>query len=432
MAKISVSGAGYVGLTAAACLADLGNDVVVVDVSAARIRTLRAGRVPFFEPGLQEAIDRAVRAGRLSFTTSYRKAIPGVEYAFLAVGTPSKRNGEADDSAIREAASAIARHLTGPVIVVNKSTVPIGTADLVARLMTRSQRGHTVTVVSNPEFLREGSAIMDFTRPDRVVIGAADTSTAERVARLYAPLGARLLLTDIYTAEMIKYASNALLATKISFINEMARIAELIRADIKVVAEGIGLDRRIGPDFLEAGVGFGGSCLPKDVRALAGIARRHGHHPELLETVMTINRDQRRLVVEKLRRAVGRLRGKTVGIWGLAFKPNTDDMRDAPSLDIIKELRRQGARVRAYDPAIRSLPRALLPGVVLGDDPYAVANGADAVILVTEWNEFKELDLERVKASMRQPVLVDGRNLYDPADMRRLGFAYRGIGRRQS
>jgi UDPglucose 6-dehydrogenase len=429
MARISVSGTGYVGLVLAACLADLGNEVSAIDTDVPRIRLLRSGHVPLYEPGLKEAIDRNVAASRLSFTSSYREAIPGSEYAFIAVGTPAKRNGEADVSHVREAATAIADDLEGPIVVVSKSTVPIGTADLVSNVFAKVNGRHRVDVVSNPEFLREGAALFDFMNPDRVVIGAASREVAERVAKLYEPLGAPILITDIYTAEMIKYASNALLATKISFINEMGRISERIGADIRTVAEGVGLDKRIGPQFLEAGIGFGGSCLPKDVKALAGIAKRHGLHPELLESVMAINSDQRRIVIEKLQECLGPLRGRVVGLWGLAFKPNTDDLRDAPSIDIAKLLRRRGARVRAYDPVVGVAAKGVVPGIEIRRDAYAAARGADAVVLVTEWNEFRQIDLDRVRRSMKRPVLVDGRNIYDPAEMRRIGFIYRGIGR---
>lgn len=429
MAKIAICGSGYVGLTAAACLADLGNLVYALDNDPKRIRALRAGRMPIFEPGLQEAVARNAAAGRLLFTTSYRVALAGADFAFIAVGTPSRPGGEADVTHVRDAATAIAADLDGPLIVVNKSTVPIGTADLVAKVIASKNGRYPVVVLSNPEFMREGQALHDFMHPDRIIIGSSDRASAERFANLYEPLGAPVLITDIYTAEMIKYSANALLATKISFINEMARIAELFGADIKVIAEGMGLDKRIGPQFLDAGLGFGGSCLPKDIRALTSIARRHGHHPELLAAVIAINDDQRSVVLNKLRECLGSLRGKTIGLWGLSFKPNTDDLRDAPSLEIARQLRRAGARVRAYDPAARTQAKRLLRGVDVRRDPYAVARGADAIVLVTEWNEFRQLDLERVQKSMRSAILIDGRNVYEPREMRRLGFTYRGIGR---
>ena len=422
-------GAGYVGLTTAACLADLGNDVIVVDIDAAKIDRLRSHRMHFFEPGLLEVVERNTGAGRLSFTTSFEEGVPGAEYVFLAVSTPEGEGGQADVSAVEKAAGAIGRAMDGPLVIVNKSTVPIGTGDLVSEIVAASNSSHPAKVASNPEFLREGSALQDFMNPDRVVIGAHDRAVAELVAKLYEPLQAPILITDIYTAEMIKYASNAFLATRISFINEIARIAERVNADVKVVAEGMGLDRRIGALFLDAGIGYGGSCFPKDVKALAAIAERYDYHPELLTAVMDINQDQRQLVVEKVEQCLGELTGQVVGLLGLAFKPNTDDMREAPSLDIAKLLLARGAVVRAYDPAAMDKSRAILPELDYRRDAYAVADGADGLIVVTEWNEFRNLDLGRVMRSMRRPVLVDGRNIYDPTGMRSLGFVYRGIGR---
>jgi len=418
-----------VGLTTAACLADLGNEVVVVDIDAAKVEQLNQHQIHFYEPGLLEVVQRNTRAGRLSFTTSFAEAIPGAEFVFMAVSTPEGEGGQADVSAVEKAAGAIADAMNGPLVIVNKSTVPIGTGDLVSQIVAGHNGTHGVRVVSNPEFLREGSAIQDFMNPDRVVIGAHDRAVAEMVARLYEPLDAPVLITDIYTAEMIKYASNAFLATRISFINEIARIAERVNADVKVVAEGMGLDRRIGALFLDAGIGFGGSCFPKDVKALAAIAEKYDYHPELLTAVMEINQDQRQLVVDKVEQCLGELSGQVVGLLGLAFKPNTDDMREAPSLDIAKLLLLRGATVRAYDPAAVDKARGLLPELDYLANPYAVADGADALIVVTEWNEFRNLDLSRIKRSMRRPVLVDGRNIYDPGEMRELGFVYRGIGR---
>jgi UDPglucose 6-dehydrogenase len=429
LSGIGVAGAGYVGLTTAACLADLGNDVCVVDVDENKVRRLRRHQIPFFEPGLQEVVERNSRAGRLRFTSSYPDAMAGVQFFFIAVSTPEGEGGQADVSAVERAAASIAQSMQGPLVIVNKSTVPIGTGDMVSETVRRHNGQFPVEVVSNPEFLREGSALVDFMRPDRVVIGAHNQAAAERVAELYKPLEARVLLTDIYTAEMIKYASNAFLATRISFINEVARIAERVDADIKVVAEGMGLDRRIGAHFLDAGLGFGGSCFPKDVKALAAIAERYDYHPELLHAVIDINRDMRMLAVDKLRECLGTFRHQVIGLLGLAFKPNTDDLRQAPSLDIARLLLSKGASVRAYDPAAMAGAKVLLPDVEYRRNAYAVARGADALLLVTEWNEFKQLDMTRIKRSMKRPVLVDGRNVYDPAKMRQLGFVYRGIGR---
>jgi UDPglucose 6-dehydrogenase len=430
MSRVAVIGAGYVGLTTAACLADLGNQVTVVDIDADKIAQLERKHVPIYEPGMQELVERNASAGRLRFTTSYRDAVPGAEYAIIAVSTPEGEGGEADLSYIEAAASSIADAMDGPLVVVNKSTVPPLTGDMVSNVLQQRQTEHKATVVSNPEFLREGSAIHDFMHPDRVVVGSHDREAAEKVANLYAPLEAPVLITpNIYTAEMVKYASNAFLATRISFINEIARISERVGADAKLVAEGMGLDKRIGPSFLEAGIGWGGSCFGKDVSALTAVAEGFNYHPELLHAVSDINRDQRMLVIDKLREILDELPGRIIGMLGLSFKPNTDDMRDAPSIDIAKVLLAAGAEVRAYDPAAIERARTLLPEVEFLKDAYQVAAGADAVVLVTEWNEFRQLDMARVKQLMRHPVVVDGRNIYDPVAMRNLGFTYRGIGR---
>ncbi len=429
MSRIAAVGAGYVGLTTAACLADLGNDVAVVDIDESKVRSLREFRVPFYEPGLQELVERNASAGRLSFTTSYEDAIPGTEFVFIAVATPEGEGGQADLRYVEAATVAVARSMDGPLVIVNKSTVPIGTGDFVSQIMARENGSHQVQVVSNPEFLREGSALTDFMHPDRVIIGAHSLDAARLVAKLYEPLNAPVLIYDIYSAEMVKYASNAFLATRISFINEIARICERVNADARLVAEGMGLDHRIGPHFLEAGIGYGGSCFPKDVKALSAIAERFDYHPEMLHAVMAINRDQRVVAVEKLRECLESLEGRVIGLLGLSFKPNTDDMREAPSIEIARLLLSAGAQVRAYDPAAAGRARSILPDVDYREDAYSMAGGADALIVVTEWNEFRQLDLARIKASMRRPVLVDGRNIYDPETMRELGFVYRGIGR---
>jgi UDPglucose 6-dehydrogenase len=430
LSRVAVIGAGYVGLTTAACLADLGNDVVVVDVNRAKIELLLKHQVPFYEPGLAELVQRNAESRRLRFTTSYADAIPGAEYAIIAVSTPEGEGGEADLSYVESAAGSIADHMTGPLVVVNKSTVPPLTGDMVSEVLKRRNSRHLAHVVSNPEFLREGSAIQDFMHPDRVVVGGHDREAAEKVAKLYEPLEAPIVITpNIYTAEMVKYASNAFLAARISFINEIARICERVDADAKLVAEGMGLDRRIGPHYLDAGIGYGGSCFPKDVKALAALAERFDYHPELLHAVMAINRDQRMLVIDKLRDLLESLNNKVIGLLGLAFKPNTDDLREAPSIDIAKVLLAAGAHVRGYDPAAMERMRAILPELEYTKDSYELAAGADALVVVTEWNEFRHLDLGRIKASMRRPVIVDGRNIYVPAEMRELGFTYRGVGR---
>ena len=403
---------------------------MVVDVNREKIAQLKGHQVPFYEPGLNELVERNATAGRLRFTTAYEDAVPGAEYAIIAVSTPEGEGGEADLSYVEAAATSIANSMDGPLVVVNKSTVPPLTGDMVSSVLRKSNRGHSAAVVSNPEFLREGSAIQDFMHPDRVVIGSHDRAAAEKVARLYAPLASKILITpNIYTAEMVKYASNAFLAARISFINEIARISERVGADAKLVAEGMGMDKRIGPSFLDAGIGYGGSCFPKDVKALAALAERFDYHPELLQAVMDINRDQRMVVIDKLRECLEELPGRVIGLLGLAFKPNTDDLREAPSLDIAKVLLAAGALVRAYDPAAMEGSRRILPDIEYMNDAYQTAAGADAVVVVTEWNEFRYLDLGRVKQSMRRPVVIDGRNIYDPAAMRDLGFTYRGIGR---
>ena len=430
MSKVAVIGAGYVGLTTAACLADLGNQVTVVDVDQEKIALLRRNQVPFYEPGIQELVERNAKARRLAFTTSYADAVPGAEYAIIAVSTPEGEGGEADLSYVEAAASSIADAMDGPLVVINKSTVPPLTGDMVSAVLKRRNSEFAAAVVSNPEFLREGSAIQDFMHPDRVVVGSHDREAAEKVATLYAPLEAPILITpNIYTAEMVKYASNAFLATRISFINEIARISERVGADAKLVAEGMGLDKRIGPTYLDVGLGWGGSCFPKDVAALTAFAENFNYHPQLLHAVMDINRDQRMLVIDKLRECLEELPGKVIGLLGLAFKPNTDDMREAPSVDIAKVLLAAGAELRAYDPAAMERSRTLLPDVEYLKDAYQVASGGDALVLVTEWNEFRQLDMARVKQLMRRPVMVDGRNIYDPAVMRTLGFTYRGVGR---
>ena len=430
MSRIAVVGAGYVGITTAVCLADLGNQVCVVDVDEAKVGRLQSGELTFSEPGLAEIMERNLGAGRLDFTTSYRAAIPEAEFAFIAVSTPEGEDGQADIRAVESAARSIAATIAGPLIVVNKSTVPIGTGDVVGSLLGRASVEHRVRVVSNPEFLREGSAVHDFMHPDRIVLGSHDAEAAEIVGRLYAPLGCQsVLVTDIYTAELIKYASNAFLATKISFINEIAKIADQVDADIEIVAQGMGLDPRIGRHFLSAGLGFGGSCFPKDVKALDAIGRRGAGHSGLLQAVLEINSGQRALVVDRLRDRLGSLEGAVIGLLGLAFKPDTDDMREAPSIDIATALVAAGAEVVAYDPAAMPVAKHLLPQLTYLRNPYAVAQGADALVLITEWNEFRELDFARLRRLMRRPVLIDGRNIFDPRRMRDLGFLYSGIGR---
>lgn len=430
MEQICVIGVGYVGLVTGACFADLGNRVIALDVNEKRIEGLKQGIMPIYEPGLKELVERNMRAGRLFFTTSYAEALAGSGYVFIAVGTPSGVNGEADMQYVAAAARGIAENMTGPLIIVNKSTVPVGTGDWVADIVRAAQpRPLPFAVVSCPEFLREGTAIADFMNPHRTVLGSFDRQAAEKVAQLHLPLNAPIVITDLRTAEMIKYASNAFLATKISFINEIADICEALGADVREVAKGMGYDKRIGPAMLEAGLGWGGSCFPKDVKALAYMAEEKGVPPSILNTVMATNYERRRMAVRRVESMLGGLNGKVIGLLGLAFKPNTDDMREAPSIDIARGLIAGGARVRAYDPVAMENARALLPAVDMFDDPYAMAKGCDALVVVTEWNEFKQLDLKKIKKQMHTPVLFDGRNVYDPAEMRKLGFVYQGVGR---
>ncbi len=430
MKSICVIGAGYVGLVTGTCFADLGNRVVCLDIDQGKIDRLNRGVMPIYEPGLEEMVRRNAASGRLRFTTSYEEGLAEAEYVFIAVDTPSGSEGEADLRSVRAAARSIAAVMDHPLIIVNKSTVPIGTGDWVADIINRHRHdGVDYAVVSNPEFLREGSAVYDFLNPDRVVLGSLNREAAEKVAQLYLPLRARIIITDLRTAEMIKYASNAFLASRISFINEIATICERLGADIKEVAAGMGYDKRIGPAFLDAGVGFGGSCFPKDVRALAHMAAIHGCHPQLLRAVLEINADQRRLVVQKLRDLLGSLDEHVIGILGLAFKPNTDDMRDAPAVEIIHLLQHEGARIKAYDPVAMENARLILPDVTFCQDPYEVAADSDALVVLTEWNEFKNLDLDRICKAMRRPILIDGRNLYDVEKMVACGFTYRGVGR---
>ena len=431
MKQICVIGVGYVGLVTAACFADLGNRVVALDVDVQRVENLKKGIMPIYEPGLEELVKRNTKSGRVSFTTSYAEALKGAEFAFIAVGTPSGVNGNADLQYVDAAARSIAQNMTSPLIVINKSTVPIGTGDWVADIVRSAQpEPIDFAVVSCPEFLREGSAIGDFMNPYRNVIGSLDRDAADKVAQLHLPLRAPIVITDLRTAEMIKYASNAFLATKISFINELADLCELVGADVKEVAAGMGYDTRIGRHFLDAGLGWGGSCFPKDVEALAYMSKEKGLDPRILNQVMEINYNRRRSVVNHLEKLLeGNLKGKTIGLLGLAFKPNTDDMRDAPSLDISNSLIAAGARVRGYDPVARKTAAPLMPAVEIFDDVYKMAQGCDALVVVTEWNEFKQLDLEKVKELLECPIIYDGRNIYDPALMKELGFSYRAIGR---
>ena len=433
MSKICiVGGSGYVGLAYAVALADLGNDVVGLDVDVVRVAALNRGESPIYEPNLEELLERGLAAGRLRFTTEYAAAVPGADFVFLCVGTPSLSNGEADLRQVRSAAAAIGRHLAPGhrAIVVNKSTLPIGAGDIVAGLVAEhAPPDAAFVVVANPEFLREGQAIHDIFHPDRIVVGGNDAAAVDAVAALYAPFDAPILRMDRRSAEMVKYAANAFLVTKISFINEVAQLCDLLGADVTVVAKGMGLDPRIGPLFLEAGLGFGGSCFPKDVGALVHMADVAGLHPQLLRAVLEINGDIRRRFVARAERLLDGLDGKIVAVWGLAFKQDTDDLRASPALDVIGMLHERGATVRAYDPAAMAKAAAVLPDVEMCADAYAATEGADATLVVTPWREFRQVDLARVAAAMRGDLLLDGRNLYDPAVVAAAGLRYAGVGR---
>ncbi len=420
MSRVAIFGAGYVGLVTGACLAELGHEVVIRDVVPEKIDALRRGEVPIYEPGLGELLVR--HSGRLRFTLDVREALEGAEFAFICVNTPPLYSGDADLSRVWTVIDELPTDTRA--IVVMKSTVPVGTGEKVrAELDTRglARAGY----VSNPEFLAEGNAIRDFMEPDRVVVGAFDEADGERVADLYAGIETTVLRTDVASAEMIKLAANAFLTTRVSFINEIANVCELVGADVEDVARGVGLDHRLGPHFLQAGVGWGGSCFGKDVSALKQLAGNSGYHFQLLAAVIEVNELQKRRIVQKLQRHLGRLRGKTVALLGLAFKPNTDDTRDAPSLVLASRLLAEGAEVRAWDP----VAKPELQGVRILDTPLEAVSGADAAVIVTEWPQLADLANEEVRAAMRHPLIIDGRNLLDPAAARAAGFAYEGIGR---
>ncbi|MFQ5828387.1 MAG: UDP-glucose dehydrogenase family protein [Candidatus Methylomirabilia bacterium] len=432
--NICVVGTGYVGLVTGAVFADLGNDAICVDKVVEKIEGLKLGRMPIYEPGLEEMVSRNAADGRLTFTTDVADAVRRSEIIFIAVGTPPKANGETDLSAVEEVAREIGGAMDRYKVIVNKSTVPVGTGNLVREIILKHQRQRVdFDVVSNPEFLREGSAIEDTLRPDRILIGAPSQQVAMMLLELYAPLERPMIITDVPSAEIIKYASNAFLATKISFINAIANICEAAGADVGQVIKGVGLDHRIGPTFLQAGLGFGGACLPKDTDSLIHTASGLGYDFKLLKAVTEINRERTRLFVEKIHKVLAPLDDKVIGVLGLAFKPNTDDMREATSVEVIRVLHEAGATIRAYDPVATANARSLLPrSVNFCASPYEVAGGADGLALVTEWNEFKLLNLERLRSLMRRPVILDGRNLYEPERMARLGFEYYSIGRKPS
>jgi len=430
--NICVVGAGYVGLVTGAVFADLGNEVVCVDSVADKVDALQAGRMPIYEPGLEEMVTRNLGDGRLSFTTDLAAAVRRSVIVFIAVGTPPKVDGQTDLSAVEAVAREIGRVMERYTVVVNKSTVPVGTGELVREVIERNQTQPVAfDVVSNPEFLREGSAIEDTLRPDRIVIGAPTQQVAMTLLELYAPLERPMIITDVPSAEMIKYASNAFLATKISFINAIANICELAGADVTQVMKGMGLDGRIGAAFLQAGLGYGGSCFPKDTDSLVHTAGALGYRFDVLRAVVNVNAGRAEHFVSLIERVLAPLHSRRIAILGLAFKPNTDDMREAKSVEVITRLVELGATVCTYDPVAMTNARKLLPTVVeYADSPYEAAAGADAVALITEWNEFKFLNLERLRTAMRRPLIFDGRNIWEPERMRRLGFEYHSIGRK--
>jgi UDPglucose 6-dehydrogenase len=429
--KIAVIGTGYVGLVSGTCFAEVGNQVICADRDNIKVERLKKADIPIYEPGLDQLVRRNLEQNRLSFTSSLSEAVAASDLIFIAVGTPTLENGDVDMTQVRSAILEIAEYIVTPKIIVMKSTVPVGTGRIVEEWVREALSVDvTVHVVSNPEFLREGSAIQDTFHPDRVVIGAANLDAGQRIAELHEPFKADVLLTDRESAELIKYASNAFLAAKISFINEMAHVCEKVGADVGLVAKGMGLDRRIGPHFLNAGIGYGGSCFPKDTKAQLKIAENVDYDFKILRAVIDVNQLQRTRFVDKIRLTLGgRVRGKRIAIMGLAFKPNTDDLRDAPALDIIQALQQEGADLSAYDPAAADQAAAIVRNVKLCSDPYEAIMDAEAMVIATEWEEIKQLDLQQVHSLLKAPVVIDGRNIFDPLKMKELGFRYVSIGR---
>jgi UDPglucose 6-dehydrogenase len=430
--KIAVVGTGYVGLVLGACLSETGNDVICVDKDEAKVRTLRKGRVPIYEPGLTELVQRNKAEGRLTFTTQLPRAVKASQIVFIAVGTPEGEDGSADLQHVMAVARDIGRAMDGYRVIVNKSTVPVGTAERV-RGIIRRETTHPFSVVSNPEFLKQGAAVDDFMKPDRVVIGAEDPRGAELMEALYKPFtrtGAPIMVMDCASAELCKYAANALLATRISFMNEIANVCELFGADVDRVRQAVGSDRRIGPSFLFPGVGYGGSCFPKDVKALVRFSSEKDYDFKVLKAVESVNELQKRVLVRKISTHFGSLKGKTIAVWGLAFKPKTDDMREAPSIPIVQSLVEHGAKVQVYDPEAQRVARRIFgTKVAYATKSYEALKDADALAIVTEWHEFREPDFAKMRKLMRTPLIFDGRNIYEPAQMKAQGFAYHSIGR---
>jgi UDPglucose 6-dehydrogenase len=430
---IGIIGAGYVGLVTGACFAEFGVFVTCVDKDKKKIKSLKKGTVPFYEPRLEELVQRNTKEGRLNFTTKIADAVDSSLVIFIAVGTPPRGDGSADLKYVEEVAREIATNLTGYKVIVTKSTVPVGTGDRIREIISKNLKEKVnFDIVSNPEFLREGSAIEDFMRPNRVIIGTDSQQAVAIIKDLYKPLyliETPFVITNIKTAELIKYASNSFLATKISFINEIANLCEQVGADVHMVAKGMGLDQRIGPKFLHPGPGFGGSCLPKDITALLKIAEEHGVQISIVDAVLRANEKQRENMLKKIRDAMGNLKGKTIAILGLSFKPNTNDLRDAPSLYIIQELLKEKVKIRAYDPVSMKDAEGILPEVKYCKDPYDAVKGADALVIITEWNQFRNLELDRLKNLLKEPFFFDLRNIYDPQRLRGKGFRYFCVGR---
>jgi UDPglucose 6-dehydrogenase len=429
--RIAIIGSGYVGLVTGACLANLGNKVICVDNNLKKISGLRKGEIPIYEPGLKELIKSNVKEQRLSFSTSVKDAVKSSEVIFIAVGTPDSGSGEADLTGIEHVAADIAVHLKEYRLIIEKSTVPVETGEWVKRTIAAYIKGNVVfDVASNPEFLREGSAIGDFMHPDRIVIGVESEKAKELLIKLYKPLNAPIVVTNIRSAELIKHASNAFLATKISFINSVSRVCDIVGADVTEVARGMGLDKRIGKSFLNAGLGYGGSCFPKDLEAFISIADKIGYDFRLLKEVKKVNEGQRDSIIHKIKGALWIIKGKTIGVLGLAFKPNTDDIRSAPAIDLIKALQSEGAKIKAYDPKAMKKAKVSLAKVEYCKDPYEACKGSDCLLIATEWDEFKKLNFLKIKKMLKRPLIIDSRNIYEPEEMRKLGFNYISVGRK--
>ncbi len=431
--KIAIVGSGYVGLVTGACLANLGHQVICVDNDQKKINALKKVRIPIYEPGLEDLVRKFMKNKRLSFTTSIKEATQGALAIFIAVGTPSKKNGEADLTYVENVAREIALHMDSYKLIIEKSTVPAETGKRIERTirlnLPNKKKKIEFDVASNPEFLREGSAIEDFMHPDRVVIGVESKRAEEILREIYKPLKPHMVVTNINSAELIKHASNSFLATKISFINCIAQVCDLLGADVLKVAEGMGFDKRIGRGFLNAGIGYGGSCFPKDVDAFIRLSEKSGYHFDLLKAVKNVNEGQKSSFIHLIEDKLWNIKSKVIGVLGLAFKPNTDDMRNSPAVDIIKVLLHEGASIKAYDPKAVDNCRKILPNITYSSDPYALAKGCDCLLVLTEWDEFKEIDFSKIKKLMRQPVVFDGRNLFHDVDLKKLGFEYYGIGR---